>query len=70
MVNKIIKMIAERLKAESPELFKEISKYAMYTGAAITIALLFPLPSVVVSVLTLLLGICAGLTGSAELTKK
>ncbi len=63
-------MIAERLKAESPDLFKAISKYAMYTGAAITIALLFPLPSVVVSVLTLLLGICAGLTGSSELTRK
>ncbi len=70
MVNKIIRMIAERLKAESPDLFKAISKYAMYTGAAITIALLFPLPSVVVSVLTLLLGICAGLTGSSELTRK
>ena len=70
MINKVIKMITERLKAESPELFKAISEYAMYTGAAITIALLFPLPSVVVSVLTLLLGICAGLTGSAELTKK
>ena len=70
MVNKIIRMIAERLKSESPDLFKAISKYAMYTGAAITIALLFPLPSVVVSVLTLLLGICAGLTGSSELTKK
>ena len=70
MINKVIKMIAERLKAESPDLFKAISKYAMYTGAAITIALLFPLPSVVVSVLTLLLGICAGLTGSSELTRK
>ncbi len=70
MINKIIKMLSERLKAESPELFKVISKYAIYTGAAITIALLFPLPSAVVSILTLLLGICAGLTGSSELTRK
>ncbi|RKY56406.1 MAG: hypothetical protein DRP93_01445 [Candidatus Neomarinimicrobiota bacterium] len=67
---KIITIIGYRLQSQSPELFRKISKWAVIIGAIAGIFLWLPiaLPTWALSILTLVVGICTGLTSSSHLT--
>jgi hypothetical protein len=69
-MNALIKILAERFMSDSPELFKQITKYAVYGGIAGTIVIALPitLPVWVTFGVTLFTGICTGLAGGSSLT--
>jgi len=69
-LDKIIQIIAKRLKSQSPELFERITNWALIVGVIAGAVLMMPisLPLWLVSLLTFLVGICTGLGGSSKIT--
>lgn len=69
-MEKLFKLIANRLRSTSPKLFKKISNWAIIIGGIAGVVLILPvsLPAWVITILTLLVGMCAGLTGTSNIT--
>ena len=69
-MNKLFKILAARIKSNSPKLFAKIAIYAAIIAAIASIVLLLPisLPAWLVSVLGILISACAGFTTTSILT--
>ena len=69
-MEKIFKILAARLKSNTPKLFATIAKYATIIAAIASIILILPitLPAWVVSLLALLISACAGFTTTSLIT--
>ena len=69
-MDKIFKILAARIKSNSPTLFKKIAKWAAIIAAIASIVLLLPvsLPAWAISLLGLLISACAGFAASSTLT--
>jgi len=69
-LDRIIQILVKRLKSKSPELFEIIANWSILIGAIAAAVLLLPisLPLWLVSLLTFVVGICTGLSGSSSIT--
>lgn len=69
-MKKIILLIKARFSSQSPEFFIKIRNWAFIIGliAATVLALPISLPSWAVTLVTLLIGICTGLSGGSTIT--
>jgi len=71
-MNKLIEIIIQRLKSDSPELFQKMGRYAFWLGIIATILLMLPLglPAWAISLITLFAGLTSGVAGTSQLTVK
>ena len=69
-MEKIFKILAARIKSNSPTLFAKIATYAAIIAAIASIVLLLPItmPAWLISLLGLIISACAGFTTTSILT--
>lgn len=68
----IIKLISNRFSSDSPGFFVKIRNWAFIIGivAATILALPVSMPSWIITLLTLIIGVCTGLSGGSTITTK
>ncbi len=69
-MEKLFKILASRLKSNTPKLFATIATYAAIIAAIASIILILPisLPAWLISVLGLIISACAGFTTTSLIT--
>ena len=68
----LIKLIRSRFSSQSPGLFLKLRNWSFIVGliAATVMLLPFSLPTGLMTILTLLVGVCTGLSGGSSITTK
>lgn len=71
-MEKLVNLIMSRFSSESPTFFKKIRNWSFVIGlvAATVLALPVSLPTWGVTLITLVIGVCTGISGGSTITTK
>ncbi len=71
-MDKIVKLVFARFSSRQPAFFIKLRNWSFWIGLLAAITLLIPVtyPVYITSALTIIVGVCTGLTGGSSLTTK